>query len=91
MVAAAAFTIAFQRFTHLACMATRTCASAPRRDGQREVADGRASPSRGVVSEARPGVADSVDARGVDDMTEVARLAADRYGIPPASACISTR
>src|ERR1700733_13322111 len=63
-------------------MAT-TCMSAPRRDGQREVADGRASPSSGVVSEAGPGVADSVAARGVDDMTDVARLAAGRYGISP--------
>ena len=57
--------------------------SAPGRDGQREVADGRASPGRGVVNQAGPGVADSVDARGVDDMAEVARLAAGRYGISP--------
>ena len=65
--------------------------SAPGRDGQREVADGRASPSRGVVNQAGPGVADSVDARGVDDMAEVARLAAGVTASPPASACTSTR
>src|ERR1700733_7519248 len=75
--------LAHQRGAPLTCIATRTCVCATWRDGQREVADGRASPSRDVVSEARLGVADSVDARGVDNMTEVARLAAGRYGISP--------
>jgi Ser/Thr protein kinase RdoA (MazF antagonist) len=55
----------------------------PGRDGQREVADDRASSNRGAVSRAGPEVIDSVDARGVEDMTEIARLAAGRYGISP--------
>ena len=36
-----------------------------------------------VVSRAEPEIVDRVDAAGVADMTEVARLAAARYGIPP--------
>jgi Ser/Thr protein kinase RdoA (MazF antagonist) len=35
------------------------------------------------VSGAGPGVIDSVDAHGIADMTEIARLAAGRYGISP--------
>jgi Ser/Thr protein kinase RdoA (MazF antagonist) len=37
------------------------------------------------VSGVQPGAVDSVDARGVADMAEVARLAAGRYGIAPGS------
>lgn len=36
-----------------------------------------------VVSQAGPEIVDRVNAAGVADMTEVARLAAARYGIPP--------
>lgn len=41
------------------------------------------SAGRDVVNGAAPVVRDSVDARGAGDMAEVARLAADRYGITP--------
>jgi Ser/Thr protein kinase RdoA (MazF antagonist) len=57
--------------------------NASRRDGQREVADGSASPGRGVVTGASEGAVDTLDARGVADMAEVARRAAGRYGISP--------
>ena len=39
-----------------------------------------------VVSRAEPEIVDRVDAAGLADMTELARLAAARYGIAPDSA-----
>ena len=44
-----------------------------------------------VVSQAEPEIVDRVDAAGVADMTEVARLAAGRYGISPDCRCTCTR
>jgi len=44
---------------------------------------GSASTGRAVVSRIGPEIIDGVDAAGLDDMTEVARLAASRYGISP--------